>query len=292
MIQAKKKVIIRRVIKRKPKSWFGKRELVVIIIAIALTTLGIKASDTLFFNNNQPAMIDSERCPIDMVFIISDRGGFCIDKYEASAGGGCPNLNPKIQVQTKENLNQTSCYPVSVAQKIPWRNISQNQAAIACAKAGKRLPSNKEWLQAAMGTPDKEKDWASDDCQVAKNWSSQPGETGSGKNCQSAVGAFDMIGNVWEWVDGTITDGAYQGNVLPDEGYVKGVNDSGNPSETDQAIADPNYNSDYLWIKKTGTRGFSRGGYWDNKVEAGQYSVYLVSSPSFAGVGVGFRCVK
>jgi formylglycine-generating enzyme required for sulfatase activity len=63
------------------------------------------------------------------------------------------------------------------------------------------LPTDKEWLQVALGTPDKETGWDSDDCQVENNWDIQPGLAGTGKNCVSAAGAYDMIGNVWEWTN-------------------------------------------------------------------------------------------
>ncbi len=55
---------------------------------------------------------------------------------------------------------------------------------------------------------------------------------------------------------------------------------------------DQNFNEDYLWIKKKGVRGIARGGYWANGAEAGVYAMYLVSPTSFAGDGIGFRCVK
>ena len=55
---------------------------------------------------------------------------------------------------------------------------------------------------------------------------------------------------------------------------------------------DPNFNEDYLWIKKSGIRGMARGGYWANGADAGGYAMYVVSPTSFSGDGVGFRCAK
>jgi len=273
------------------KNLLGRKEIIVIISAIVLTTVGIKASDN-FFNSNDLVIQDKSRCPINMVFVFSENGGFCIDKYEASPNHNCPYNNPLSQSQTRINLDDPHCYSDSRADAIPWRNISQNQAAMACAKAGKRLPTNKEWLQAALGTPDHNSGWGSDDCHVSNNWQLQPGLTGSGKNCVSSVGAYDMIGNVWEWVDGTIFNGIYNNRQLPKQGFVKSIDEDAIPNETDQKISDLNYYEDYFWIKSKGTRGISRGGYWNNKSDAGQYAVYMVTSPAFTGVGIGFRCVK
>ena len=272
------------------KKLLKKSEKIIIIIAvIAITAYIVKAADKKLFNKE---ISDRSVCSIDMVFISAVGGGFCLDKYEASVGSDCSYENPKNQIETSANLNLPNCRPLSIAKKIPWRNISQNQAAMACAKAGKRLPTNKEWLQAALGTPDKELGWNSDDCQVGNNWEIQPGLAGTGKNCVSAAGAYDMIGNVWEWTNGTIYEGAYNSKPLPDEGYITGVDEDSMPSAINSNISDANYYNDYFWQKKTGTRGIARGGYWNNKSDGGQYAVYAVNPPSFSGEGVGFRCAK
>jgi len=266
-------------------------------VAIVLVSIGIDATDN--FDNFSGSIFKNllfgkpkGPCPEEMVFVSSEKGGFCIDKYEASADPNCPSPDPASQADTRANIDKQDCRPISKSGVLPWTYISQTQAAVACAKAGKRLPTDSEWYYAALGTPDRASDWTADDCQVAKNWPSQPGLAGSGKNCYSPNGAFDMIGNVWEWVRGEIVDGAFNGKQLPLSGYIKEVNIDGIPIATDEQIPDPNHNQDYIWIKNKETRGMARGGYWDNKEEAGQYSVYLVSPPSFVGDGVGFRCVK
>ena len=154
------------------------------------------------------------------------------------------------------------------------------------------MPSDEEWYLASLGTPDKEADWQGSDCQVSSNWAAQPGLTGSGENCVSAYGAFDMIGNVWEWVKGEADGGVFKGKSLPLSGYVTAVDSQGVPVATDIEMADPNFNKDYFWLKEKDIRGLARGGYWDNKSDAGVYAMYLVSPPDFAGTGVGFRCAK
>lgn len=273
---------------RRKSGWL--KGLVVIVVAVALTTVGIKASDKLFGSKNEQG--EGSVCPIGMVFVSSPTGGFCLDKYEASAGAGCVFKNPANQEETRKNSENIDCQAVSSAASTPWRNISQNQAAVVCAKAGKRLPTSEEWVRAALGTPDKSRAWTADDCQVSNNWPEQPGPTGSGKNCVSGSGAYDLIGNAWEWVEGTVADGKIGDAVLPSEGYVKGYDAGGFPTETDQEMGNENYYYDYVWLKKTGIRGIARGGYWGNGAEAGQYSIYMVTEPSYAGTGVGFRCVK
>ncbi len=272
------------------------RYLVIGTIAIVLVSIGIDAADN--YDNLSESIIGrllfgegQGPCPDDMVYIPSDTGGFCIDKYEASPGDKCPVRDVSSQIDTRDNLDYDECIPKSVPGFKPWRFISQNQAMTACAKAGKRLPSNKEWYQASLGTPDSKKDWKENNCQVYNNWKEQPGVCGSGKDCVSSYGAYDMIGNVWEWVNGEIINGMLDGEELPEAGYVSEVSSQGVIMNTSND-PDPNFNEDYLWIKKNGVRGIARGGYWSNGSMAGAYAMYLVSPSSFAGNGVGFRCVK
>ena len=271
----------------------GGKEIVVVAAAIILTTVAIKASDSWFGNKSSGADKNGDGpCPIDMVYVNFPGGGFCIDKYEASPADDCPYANPNSQRETRLNLDYKDCQPVSAPGRIPWRFISQNQAALACAKAGKRLPTNKEWLAAALGTPDPVNNWTADDCQVDDNWNQQPGLTGSGANCISAAGAYDMVGNVWEWVEGTVAEGRFNNKSLPESGYILGIDEDGLPSQTTMGTGDPNYYYDYFWLKETEIRGLARGGYWHNGADAGQYALYAVAPPSFSGAGVGFRCVK
>jgi formylglycine-generating enzyme required for sulfatase activity len=283
------------------KAFKIKRLFVVFVIsigALTLTTIGIDAVDHL--NNFSNSIIGSifmdktlqSPCPEDMVYIISTAKNFCLDKFENSLADQCPIQNIMSQEDTSANLNESDCKPVSVKNAYPWVNISQDQAREACAKAGKRLASVEEWSAAVLGTPDKDADWTEDDCQVASNWADQPGPTGTAVNCVSAAGAFDMIGNAWEWSDGVIWEGQYQNDPLPDSGYVIGSNGEGLAGLTRPNEPNQNYRGDYFWIKKQGIRAIALGGYWDNKAKAGQYCAYLVSLPSFANEAVGFRCAK
>lgn len=269
----------------------GRRELIVMALAVILTSAGIKASDR-FFNEADDGG-DSGPCGVDMVFVTAPGGGFCIDRYEASAAAICAYADPGTQAQTRENLEQSGCAPVSQPGMAPWRNLSRDQAALACAKAGKRLPTNAEWLAAALGTPDPDSGWGGRDCQVSSNWPAQPGNTGSGADCVSAAGAYDMVGNVWEWVQGAVSDGAYEGESLPPQGFIDALSANGSlPLRTNADTPNPNYRNDYLWLKTSGERGIVRGGYWDNGGQAGAYAVYAVTPPDQTGVGIGFRCVK
>lgn len=266
------------------------------LFIIIFGTIGIDAADhfgnlsdsifgRLLFSNN-------ERCPSDMAYVPNDKGGFCVDKYENSPDNNCPIKDMANISQSQTNIDDPGCKSVSVPDVKPWVNISQDQAIRLCAKDGKRLPTNQEWQAAALGTPDNMIAWGADDCHVNNNWQNQPGATGSGKNCASYVGAFDMIGNIWEWVNGSVSDGNFNGRKLPESGYVQSMNASDAlPGQTSDVPNDILF-KDNFWVKDSGTRGILRGGYWDSKSDAGQYSVYAVEYPQSFGRTIGFRCVK
>ncbi len=264
------------------------KQILIVVAVIVITSVVVKATDTKIFSSND---LDENGCPLDMVYVVAEYGGFCIDRYEVALGEDCPVIDPKSQLDSRRNIDNLACLAVSEKDKKPWRYISQNQAQIACSKVGKRLPTNKEWNKAALGTPDFLEENKKHDCQISKNWDSQPGSTGTGINCKSFSGAFDMIGNVWEWTSETVIDGKVDEIDLPEQGFIASVDGRGFPSKTSNS-GDENYYNDYFWVKNSGTRGVARGGYWDSKERAGVFAIYAVLEPSFVGSGVGFRCVK
>lgn len=263
-----------------------RKEIIVIITAIVLTTLGIKAGDEFIMRQG-----DDEGCGDGMVFIGSSQGGFCMDVYEASPSDQCPYNDPESQVESLSNFNYRECVPVSQEGEIPWRYITRSQAEELCARAGKRLPTVEEWSIASRGFIDESGRQGSEDCHLNSNWEDQPGPSGYGDNCSSEQGIYDMIGNVWEWVEGDIEDGKWQDRELPESGYISEIDSQGMPIKTSKEENEV-YGNDHIWIKAQGIRGIARGGYWESGDKGGKHSFYLMAPPSYAGNGMGFRCVK
>jgi formylglycine-generating enzyme required for sulfatase activity len=274
------------------------RWIVVTVCTVALTTLGLNAFDNR--DSPQNSMLGaafsavagpSSKCPTGMVFVGAAGGGFCIDAYENSTGDSCPTQNPASKEESGHNLAISSCKPVSAEKKTPWRNVSRDQAELACARAGKRLPSAPEWYKAALGTPDSS--IASDNgCNIGLRGSGSLDKTGARTECVSPAGVYDMIGNAWEWMQETVQDGVYKGKTLPSEGYITGIDGDGTPIATNHDVPDETFFADYFWLDPTDIRGVLRGGYWNSQTDAGQYAINITVPPSFSGEAAGFRCVK
>ncbi len=163
-------------------------------------------------------------------------------------------------------------YAVSLPGVTPSAYVTWFQAQEACENARKRLPSNAEWQAAVVGTPDPGPDNGTTDCNTNSTFARTA--TGSRSSCKSARGAFDMVGNLYEWVADWVprstTCGTWSAGVSPtgDDQCLAGAATSGEPG------------------------ALLRGGGFTFGTRAGPLTVIGGSGPSFSSSGVGFRCAR
>jgi len=236
------------------------------------------------------------KCAPDAVLV----GSVCIDTYEASmwripdpfgANKGLVKNVRKGKAELQDLLdggatqlgvgsdNYTTCldkgsgckddvYAVSLPSVTPSAYMTWFQATIACANAGKRLPSNAEWQMAVTGSPDPGADNGTSDCNTASTFT--VAATGSRGSCISAFGAVDMVGNLYEWVADWVprstTCGTWSGSG--DDQCLAGAATTGEPG------------------------ALLRGGDFSVGASAGPLTVFGLARPSDAGSAVGFRCAR
>ena len=160
-------------------------------------------------------------------------------------------------------------YAVSLPSVMPAANVTWFQAQEACANAGKRLPTSAEWQVGANGTPDAGPDNGSTDCN-SNTGSATP--TGARASCVSARGAFDMVGNLDEWVADWVplSTACSTWGVLSDDFMC-------------------------LFGASTGVGGpgaLLRGGDYRSHSSAGPLAVVASGSPFNSRDFVGFRCAR
>ena len=259
---------------------------------VTITAAGLAAGLLLAMPNAAAAA-----CPPDAVQV----GHLCVDRYEASAWkipdtlANKDNLIAAIQagmitsapqmagaVRRGESSDDystcpdngggacTKVYAVSIAGVVPSRHLTWFQAAAACTSSGKRLLTNYEWTVAALGSPDPTgSDNGLTDCNT--NNTNTVSNTGSRSACVSSRGAFDMVGNLKEWV----ADWVPLSTACP--GWAGESND-----DNCFAGASPvGYNAALV-----------RGGSFSSHGSAGPLSVTAAIQPFVPLFSIGFRCAR
>jgi hypothetical protein len=228
-------------------------------------------------------------------------GAVCLDRYEESVWR-VPNptttnasLVAKIQLGTANQADLTAAgatqlgtliddyapctsngqncaddiYAVSLPAVIPAANITWFQAQEACANAGKRLPTSAEWQIGATGTPDAGPDNGTTNC---NSNSLSVTLTGARKDCVSSRGAFDMIGNLDEWVAEWVplsTACSTWGGLSDDFMCLFGASTTG-----------------------VGPGALLRGGDFRSHTSAGPLAVVGSGGPFNSRPFIGFRCAR
>jgi formylglycine-generating enzyme required for sulfatase activity len=146
---------------------------------------------------------DSDEQPVHTVTLDSfwiDRTEVTNDQYERCAADGTCIRASQSSSSTRDSYYGDSQYNDYPAIRLDW-----NDAKTYCEWIGGRLPTEAEWEYAARGPEGHIYPWGNDppDGTLA-NYGGRVGDTtkvGSYPDGESWVGALDMAGNVWEWVN-------------------------------------------------------------------------------------------
>lgn len=262
-----------------------RKSMVVIVGAVVLSTLGIEAADVMQGKAGRltgTALLSNDDGPCARTETLVRFGEYalCVDTYEAAPGGACVYTDVANEVQSNDNVHTPGCVAESAPGIVPWRFVTYTQAQQLCAREGKRLLTAREWYRLAVGIR------SLDSCVVAAE-----GVMPTGTGCVAPTGVYDLVGNVWEWVDDTVVDGQWQGKHLPQSGYVAAVTAEGIVTDTSAAPV-REFGEDYATVSHDGERGMVRGGFYGSGSDGGIFAQNMSVPLELATAGVGFRCVR
>lgn len=237
-------------------------------------------------------------CPSGMIPVPASPAdgtqGFCVDKYEAQSSSG----------------NE-----VSVQGGSPWVSITQTSARAECIRAGKHLITESEWQAIAHNAENVGWNW---DGGVAGTNQMSDGHSdnspasalataadtspcsGTGQTCDESTWnsqrrtyklsngeyIWDFGGNVWEWVDQTVTN---------DYPIVNSAAAGWQACSTSgDGICGNTRTTNDKWYRGATTtiRGFLRGGDWTDGTADGAFTLFLLNAPSYSNSLIGFRCSR
>jgi formylglycine-generating enzyme required for sulfatase activity len=226
---------------------------------------------------------------------------FSIDKYEVTnarfqqfvqatghctqaerEGWGFADTGEKFEQVNGANWRAPRGPESSIAglKQHPVVQVGQEDAQAYCAWAGKRLPTEAEWEKAARGTDGRAYPWGDQFDGARLNFCDQncqrstpdqmvndgyryTAPVGSYEGGKSPYGAYDMAGNVWEWVADWY-----------DKDYYKN-----SPARNPQGPT-------------SGKQAILRGGGWSGHVLSVRTPYRSMYAPAARADVVGFRCAK
>ncbi len=198
---------------------------------------------------------------------------FWIDQFEVTNGRyiefvkSAGHRVPQNPTNPTRNLWQGDSITESLTDR-PVINVDWFDADAYCKWVGKRLPTEAEWEKAAKGTSDRRFPWGNVEptakhLNYNQRWIGEKTlmPVGSSEAGKSPYGVYDVVGNVWEWV-----------NDWYDARYYE-KSPSKNPTGPQE-----------------GTKKVIRGAGWQNETPTVRIFTRVDSDPTMRNESTGFRC--
>ena len=260
--------------------------------------------------------------------------GTTFDLYTKLEGGGAISLSPESvkisETQTCDTANgwidtglgfcvmkweatQSGTSPVSTGG-VPWVNITQPQAISYCKSIGAHLINNAEWMAIARDIESVSTNYVSGVLKRGNVGDTATGDYNVGSAEAGVSNALATLtlsngqtinhfsGNVWEWVDYTITTAESPNyasawreiNSITAWGTNLGYSDVGpkNTSLDGSTGAGRIYTDNNDAYPSGSVHALLRGGNWGHTSGAGVFALYLSDSPAYSGTYLGFRCAR
>lgn len=177
---------------------------------VALKSVGSAAVDTS--GKTEPRVETSKEMPVEKALVAAaEKKGPEVKDVAKAAGTSCPSGS--LLVKSKSGNYCVDAYEYPGAGSMPKTRVNWFEAKKLCTAAGKRLCSLSEWRGACGSKYPYGSSFNANSCNTADEdgFERSLAKTGSNRSCKSRVGAYDMSGNVHEWVEEKqIAGGSYE----------------------------------------------------------------------------------
>lgn len=187
----------------------------------------VPAGDFLMGSSDADSQANSDEKPQHTVSL----DAFWIDQTEVTNKmySLCVSAGACSEPSDKSSYTRSSYYGNAEFDDYPVLNVDWNMARTYCQWAGRDLPTEAQWEKAARGTDGRIYPWGEGIDTTFANYNSAVRDTtlvSSYEKGGSVYGAYDMAGNVWEWVRDWYDETYYQNSPLsnpfgPDSGQYR-----------------------------------------------------------------------
>lgn len=155
------------------------------------------------------AFVPVGECRIPPYLACGNAEALLVDRYEVTRADVRAWLDEEEVPLPQAARAHVASWPEG-EDTLPASFLSLEEARAYAHWRGMRIPTAGEWMRIAAGTRAQPWPWGYKATSVANTLElglRRPLAVGTFEQGRTAVGTYDMLGNVWEWVEGTLAPG-------------------------------------------------------------------------------------